>query len=405
MRKLAYALLLCAATVQAQEPAAVTPPQLDEAQVAAIRAAVGNSGRTITNVTRDAYRNPEQTLTFFGVTQLEKPNDPKLPLFVAVDLKGEIVWLYQDEETNHDRAARAIKVLDEDTLLLLAGDGFRTVSLAGDLQLQVSSGPQFGGTIHHDVVALSSGGFLVLGRDQREVELEATGEMAVVKGDRVFELDEQGATVWEWSTFDHLDPQHMPTSLSQKPNPKDGSYDWTHGNGLVVLEGGDFLLSMRHQHQVARVSRDTGEVVWLLGDGGDFNLLEGQWFYGQHAPTLREDGTLLLYDNGNDRPSGPPLFSRAVGYSLDVEALTATETLSWTVPEYTSFLGGVQALPDDAALICAGGVRNANGPDGATSGIGRLIEINKSGEEIWRLEVEGNMYRALRVEGLLWQDD
>ncbi|WVM89228.1 hypothetical protein UMZ34_00390 [Halopseudomonas pachastrellae] len=68
MRKLAYALLLCAATVQAQEPAAVTPPQLDEAQVAAIRAAVGNSGRTITNVTRDAYRNPEQTLTFFGVT-------------------------------------------------------------------------------------------------------------------------------------------------------------------------------------------------------------------------------------------------------------------------------------------------------------------------------------------------
>ncbi|MEB3735472.1 hypothetical protein ULF88_18505 [Halopseudomonas pachastrellae] len=42
--------------MQAQEPAAVTPPQLDEAQVAAIRAAVGNSGRTITNVTRDAYR-------------------------------------------------------------------------------------------------------------------------------------------------------------------------------------------------------------------------------------------------------------------------------------------------------------------------------------------------------------
>ncbi|MEL0169702.1 MAG: methyltransferase [Pseudomonadaceae bacterium] len=68
MRKLAYVLLLCAATVQAQAPAALTPPQLDETQVAAIRAAVGNSGRTITNVTRDAYRNPEQTLTFFGVT-------------------------------------------------------------------------------------------------------------------------------------------------------------------------------------------------------------------------------------------------------------------------------------------------------------------------------------------------
>lgn len=67
MRNLAYALLLCAATVQAQELAAVAP-RLDQTQVAVIRAAVGNSGRTITNVTRDAYRNPEQTLTFFGVT-------------------------------------------------------------------------------------------------------------------------------------------------------------------------------------------------------------------------------------------------------------------------------------------------------------------------------------------------
>ncbi|SEF66578.1 class I SAM-dependent methyltransferase [Halopseudomonas aestusnigri] len=68
MRKLAYALLLSAATVQAQPPTGTTPPQLDQTQVEAIRAAVGNNGRTITNVTRDAYRNPEQTLTFFGVT-------------------------------------------------------------------------------------------------------------------------------------------------------------------------------------------------------------------------------------------------------------------------------------------------------------------------------------------------
>ncbi len=310
---------------------------------------------------------------------MEKPNDPELPLFIAVDLTGEIVWLYQDEETNHDRAARALKVIDHDTLLLLVGDGFRTIDRGGDTKLRIASGPQFGGSLHHDVVALDGGGFLALGRDEREIELELTGEVALVKGDLVVELDAAGSVVWEWSTFDHLDPQHLPTSLSQKPNSKDGSHDWTHGNGLVALEGGDFLISMRHQHQVARVNRDTGEVIWLLGDGGDFALIEGQWFYGQHAPTLRDDGVLLLYDNGNDRPGGPPFFSRAAGYALDLQAMTATETFSWTVPEYTSFLGGVQTLAGDATLICAGGVRNANGPNQPISGVARLIEVSKSG--------------------------
>lgn len=344
-------------------------------------------------------------LTFFGVTQIEKPNNPKLPLFIAVDPAGEVVWLYQDEATDHDRSARSVQVVDEDTLLLMVGDGFRTISLGGDVKLQVKPSPDLGGALHHDVVRLEGGGFLALAREQREVLMESTGELAVMLGDRVIELNSAGELVWEWSTFDHLDTQHLPTGLSQKPNPKNGSYDWTHANGLAVLEDGDFLLSMRHQHQVARVDRETGELVWLLGVGGDFELLQGQWFYGQHNPTVREDGSVLIYDNGNDRPGGPPYFSRVVGYELDPQALTAEETLSWTVPEYTSFLGGVQTLPNEAMLICAGGVRNASEPGEAVSGVGRLIEVAADADEVWRLEVEGNIYRALRVDGLLWSDE
>tara|TARA_R110000764_G_scaffold13839_2_gene39864 strand:- start:352 stop:1197 length:846 start_codon:yes stop_codon:yes gene_type:complete len=47
---------------------AVTPPQITQAEQQALHAAVGSSARGINNVMRDAYRNPERTLAFFGVT-------------------------------------------------------------------------------------------------------------------------------------------------------------------------------------------------------------------------------------------------------------------------------------------------------------------------------------------------
>lgn len=49
----------------AEEP--VMPPQLSFEHEEALRQAVGSTGRSITNVMRDAHRNPEQTLAFFGV--------------------------------------------------------------------------------------------------------------------------------------------------------------------------------------------------------------------------------------------------------------------------------------------------------------------------------------------------
>jgi len=62
----ANALLLSGA-VLAQDTA-VSPPQVTQAQQEALRDATSGSVRNIQNVMRDAYRNPEHTLAFFGVT-------------------------------------------------------------------------------------------------------------------------------------------------------------------------------------------------------------------------------------------------------------------------------------------------------------------------------------------------
>jgi arylsulfate sulfotransferase len=344
-------------------------------------------------------------LTFFGVAQLKKPANDALPLFVAVDDQGRVVWLYQDLDAGHESVARALKVVDQETLLLVVSPGFRTISLGGEIKLHVPGGPSIGGNIHHEAVALDNGHFLALVGQTKQIEIDALGGTVKVRGDRVVELDATGEVVWNWSTFDHIDNQLFPTTLSRKPSKKDSSYDWTHANAIVPLDGGDFLLSMRHQHQVARVDRSTGEIAWLLGAGGDFTLESGDWFYGQHGPHLLEDGTLLLYDNGNDRPGETPVYSRAAGYTFDEALGTAQEVYSYGVPEFTSFLGGVQGLENGSVLICAGGVRAPVEGGGSISGTARIIEVADNGDEVWRLETQGSIYRALRADGLLWTDE
>lgn len=58
-------LLLAASLVSAQE--FISAPRLDPQHQEQIRQVVGSSHRTISNVMRDAGRNPEQTLSFFAV--------------------------------------------------------------------------------------------------------------------------------------------------------------------------------------------------------------------------------------------------------------------------------------------------------------------------------------------------
>ena len=65
---IAAAAMLVTGLAFAQERAmAPTPPGLTFEQRDAIRQAVGNPTRRISNVMRDAHRNPEATLGFFAV--------------------------------------------------------------------------------------------------------------------------------------------------------------------------------------------------------------------------------------------------------------------------------------------------------------------------------------------------
>lgn len=59
-------------------------------------------------------------------------------------------------------------------------------------------------------------------------------------------------------------------------------------------------------------SAGTGNVLWKLGQGGDFTLVGGtdpvDWQYSQHDPSIVSSNSagifsLILMDNGDDRPT------------------------------------------------------------------------------------------------------
>ena len=77
---------------------------------------------------------------------------------------------------------------------------------------------------------------------------------------------------------------------------------------------------MRHQNWIIKIEyldgQGSGNVMWRLGEGGDFKLVGGtdptDWFYAQHGMSYFTPNTtgvfrIGLMDNGNDRifPTGP----------------------------------------------------------------------------------------------------
>ena len=66
-----------------------------------------------------------------------------------------------------------------------------------------------------------------------------------------------------------------------------------------------------------------------------------EWPYHQHAPTITAEGTILLFDNGNDRASpfdGVPRmelsesYSRAVEYAIDEDSMEVTQVWEFAFP-------------------------------------------------------------------------
>jgi Arylsulfotransferase (ASST)/Arylsulfotransferase Ig-like domain len=340
------------------------------------------------------------------------PEVEKTGYLLAVDGEGEVVWYYATGPSFMEVSQTA-----QGTLLVQLGQTtIREIDVLGNTvrsfatRVAADLGTDLGGhalttpdseplaveSSHHELQQLDSGNIITLSTELVRLDdatarglCPADPETDIIS-DTVVELSSAGEVVQEWPLTAVYDPVERPgTEMCVEPNPvappnwfypdAAGLRDWTHGNAVVVdEESNSMLVSLRHLDAIAAlryhddVGGPAGELLWELGPQGTLELAgEGDWPYHPHAPELHDDGTLLVYDNGNGRPGtgegADPAYTRVVLYDIDEEAGTVTQvwehrdTAADDRPVFAPFVGDADRLENGNVLIDHGGLSDADG--------------------------------------------
>jgi len=221
---------------------------------------------------------------------------------------------------------------------------------------------------HHDARKLKNGNVLLLclrplpNDIARRVvgglpgsEAPSPDGSGVVYADYLVEMTTAGDVVWEWRSWEHLDPAAHPIT------PQDHRAEWTHGNTVAETADGDIVVSFRNISTVATIERASGDIIWEIGPPP---LAQ------QHDPRPLSNGNLLIFDNGTHRRDNPATFSRVI------EIDPRTSEIVWEYHDqslfefFSPYISGAQRLRNGNTLICEGCH-------------GRIFEVTAGGEVVW----------------------
>lgn len=362
-------------------------------------------------------------------------------VFVAVDEEGQVVWYRRFPNIGYGDIRR----ISNGNLLFIRDDATITeINMLGDIvrewHTNRNTNPSAGSILvdtpvfHHEVFEMENGNFLVLSVGLRSIENyptsdsdpEAPLETAVVAGDDVLEFSPaDGTIINHWVLLDMLDPFRIGyDSLggfwnNNFPEIEAGTRDWAHANAVIHDPSDDsVIVSLRHQDAVVKFSRQTGQIIWILGTHANWEPVQFGSFlldpigaeflfqYHQHAPEVTEAGTIMIYDNGNFKASpfetkltAADNFSRAVEYSINEATKQVTQV--WEFGQfddpvrYAPFIGDADMQPlTGNVLITHGGVTtDADGLPSDSIGTSKtsvhLIEVTHDtpGEKVFELSI------------------
>ncbi|MEM7371900.1 MAG: aryl-sulfate sulfotransferase [Bacteroidota bacterium] len=278
---------------------------------------------------------------------------------------------------------------------------------------------------HHDFQVLPNGNVLILAWEQigKEEAIAAGRDSTLLSDDslwpeRIVEVaplgPDSGQIVWQWRSWDHL-IQDIDSSkqnygeVAAHPEKIDLNYirpgndgaDWLHANAIHYhAELDQIMLSVLyfdeiwiidHGSTTAEAAGPKGDLLFRWGNPQTYRRGDSthQQLFGQHnahwiAPGLPDQGKILIFNNGNNRPDGS--YSSVVKidptvrngeYSREENGRFLPIDYHWEYmadpPEsfYSRFISGAQQLPNGNILI----------DDGAH---GTFFEINSDKEQVWK---------------------
>ena len=369
----------------------------------------------------------------YTLTDLKVPASD-LAYLTAFDAEGRVVWFWDVEADWGDTRLHG----DYGLIGLTRTDTVQANWFGGELARWTESPegpddvPVEWRAMHHEVIPLDDGGLLTLSETTVDVDAYPTSydhpeltAPATLDDPMVVELAPDGQTRRTLRMSEFLDTSRIGfDSLDLLGGKK---RDWAHTNGVVPAPDGDWIVSVRHQDALVKVSPE-GEVRWILADHAGWGeawqpyLLDPvgdlTWPAHPHAPELQPDGTVVVFDNGRWRASpydGPQpeshaTWTRAVAYRVDAAAGTVEEV--WEVPTdlYSPALGDADVQPGGTVLMSLGFL-DAH-PAGLHADLGwgrkaiRLIEADPADplHPVWDLRLRSDVatesqgWKAYRAE-------
>ncbi len=279
---------------------------------------------------------------------------------------------------------------------------------------------------HHDFEVLPNGNVLMLVWERFVLEevLEngrnpdkLTGEKLLAEA--IYEIEplssSSGNVVWEWHAWDHLVQDFDETKLNwgvvadspgrinlNYTSPDSEGYDWLHANSIsynseldqimLSVKNFDEIWIVDHSTTTVEASEERGDLIFRWGNPEAYGAgsVDDKMLFAQHdakwiASGLPDEGKVMIFNNGKDRPDGEytsvvkiePSIGEDGIYEKSIENryLPASFDYEYKAEEPTEFyawyISGAQQLPNGNLLIS----------DGAH---GNFFEIDENEEEVWR---------------------
>ncbi len=307
---------------------------------------------------------------------------------VMVDPVGEVRWYYPlPFEGYPDVGAEYYGdqlVLWGGSSASLAGEGAPAlVDLSHNMVYRADYPGAAEAPFHHMAEAASDGTVITIADEEGADGLYIGGPFSIHQIDVT-----NDELAWSWSALAAIEAGHLDSSygLEYGANWAGLINDGQHDAMVVSLCGSDAIIG---------IDRDSGEVVWRMGERPTLELVDGdEWFSCTHGADV-SGNKLLVYDNGRSLQG-----SRALEYTIDPVAATATVTWEWTEDHWHEpAWGDVDYLAEDHVLITRAHA------ECFTFGAGpsQVVEVDRATDKtVWRLffgDSGDATYSADRIDG------
>ncbi|MFX0202639.1 MAG: aryl-sulfate sulfotransferase, partial [Candidatus Hodarchaeota archaeon] len=284
----------------------------------------------------------------FILGQQTKTDPPKKDYKLLVtNMEGEMISDKEMISLPQDVWFHSAKFINSTTLLYGTGKG------AAFWNIYDQSIVNLGFESHHEYVYNPLNN-TIFTHEGNNVKIDGTD----YRFDVIKEYDTSGQLVWSLDSRSFL--SHTQWCPYQDLVGGYGIPDITHSNSLFFDPDEDvFYYHPRNVNTFYKIDHKTGQVLWGLGEYGNFTLFDRHGnqrqtlFYHAHSLEKVDEDTFILFDNDKHNQTNPMNHrSRIMEITINETTMTAHESWSWTAPPdyYSAIYGDADRLPNGNRL-------------------------------------------------------